>query len=86
MHQTADPEGGPSEGDLVLDLFGNVHGFRRSMVRLGKDHVYASLEDLVEHGKDWAPDAVATLLQECTGDLVRLVRVLPQLSEPEREF
>eukprot|EP00969_Alexandrium_andersonii_P235314 10389438-Alexandrium_andersonii.AAC.1 len=71
---------------LVLDLLGNCHGVRRSLVRMGKDHVYASLEDLVEHGEDWVPDAASTLLQECTGNLVLLVRVLPQSSEPERGF
>eukprot|EP00975_Prorocentrum_lima_P029005 6092600-Prorocentrum_lima.AAC.1 len=51
-----------------------------------KDRIYTTLEDLVWQGKDWVSDAVSTLLQECTGNLVLLVRVLPQLPEPERDF
>eukprot|EP00969_Alexandrium_andersonii_P076556 3375378-Alexandrium_andersonii.AAC.1 len=41
---------------------------------------------IIELGKAWVPDAVSTLLQECAGNLVLLVRVLPQLSAPEREL
>eukprot|EP00969_Alexandrium_andersonii_P358863 15451910-Alexandrium_andersonii.AAC.1 len=50
------------------------------------DRAYTSFADLIEQGKDWVSDAIATTLQECTGNLVSLVRVLPQLSEPNRDF
>eukprot|EP00969_Alexandrium_andersonii_P143092 6325851-Alexandrium_andersonii.AAC.1 len=39
-----------------------------------------------DSGKDWVSDAVATTLQECAGNLALLVRGLPQLSEPNRDF
>eukprot|EP00969_Alexandrium_andersonii_P348400 15405665-Alexandrium_andersonii.AAC.1 len=48
--------------------------------------MYMSFADLVEDGKDWVSDAIATALQECTGNLVLLVKVLPQLSESSRDF
>eukprot|EP00969_Alexandrium_andersonii_P031614 1380870-Alexandrium_andersonii.AAC.1 len=62
------------EGDLVIDLLGNLHEVSKAFVRLKKDQVYTTLEDLVWQGKDWVPDAVSTLLQERTGNLVLLVR------------
>eukprot|EP00969_Alexandrium_andersonii_P146647 6484517-Alexandrium_andersonii.AAC.1 len=56
------------------------------MALTNNDRAYASFADLVEHSKDWVSDAIATTLQECTGNLVLLVRVLPLLSESNRDF
>eukprot|EP00969_Alexandrium_andersonii_P193740 8557599-Alexandrium_andersonii.AAC.1 len=56
------------------------------MVKSRHDRAYTSPKHSVEHGEVWVSDAATPTLQGCAGGLVLLVRVLPRLHEPEREF